>query len=171
MMTPNLKSVAFTGHRTFKMQRGAPSLFDRPESPQALRERLSHLLRGLIEQGYTRFLSGMAEGFDLLAAEAVLALRVEYPNIQLVAVIPFAGQAQHFAPEVRKRYQAVLEQANQTITLSQHYSTDCFHRRNDYLVEQADLLVAYYNGTQGGTAYTVRLANRHGITVINLASA
>lgn len=43
-------------------------------------------VRRLYSLGYRYFLSGMAEGFDLLAAQAVTALKAEYTDIRLIAV-------------------------------------------------------------------------------------
>ena len=74
------KSVAFTGHR----------------SERILQVGMLHLYLDIVSQvrrlyrlGYRYFLSGMAEGFDLLAAQAVTALKAEYTDIRLIAVVPF----------------------------------------------------------------------------------
>ena len=42
--------------------------------------------------GITNFYCGMALGFDMLAAEEVISLKVELPNLKLIAVIPYDGQ-------------------------------------------------------------------------------
>jgi len=44
--------------------------------------------------GYTRFLSGMARGFDLVCSGILLEMKKMAPNyadIELVSVLPFAG--------------------------------------------------------------------------------
>jgi hypothetical protein len=41
--------------------------------------------------------------------------------------------------------------------------------RNDYLVENSSVLVAWFDGQpRGGTAYTVRRARRKGVRIENL---
>ena len=60
MIADSRTSVAFTGHRTY---RGAAA--------DALRRTVGELYA----RGFRNFLSGMAVGFDLAAAEAVLELR------------------------------------------------------------------------------------------------
>ena len=72
------------------------------------------------------------------------------------------------SPADRTRYEAVLERADERILLSPVYHAGCFHVRNDYLVDHASLLLCYYNGTQGGTRYTVRRALKAGLPVVNL---
>lgn len=46
--------------------------------------RLKTILKKLIKQGYTTFVSGMALGADLILAEEVLALRNKYIDIKLI---------------------------------------------------------------------------------------
>ena len=60
-------SVAFTGHRAMNFAAG--------DSTVALCERLDATLRELYARGMRTFYSGMAEGFDLLAARAVRPIR------------------------------------------------------------------------------------------------
>ena len=74
MIADRRTSVAFTGHRTY---RGAAA--------DALRRTVGELYA----RGFRNFLSGMAVGFDLAAAEAVLELRERAPGVRLVAAVPF----------------------------------------------------------------------------------
>jgi uncharacterized phage-like protein YoqJ len=147
-------SVAFTGHQSYDGQ-----------STQVL----CAMLRKLCMTGYDTFLSGMACGFDLAAAEAVLALRQEYPILKLIAVVPFVGQEKKFSETDRARYRTILQAAHQIVTLADSYTKGAYYRRNDYLVEHAGKVVAWYIRRQSGTGYTIRRAQKRGIEVINLA--
>ena len=178
MTDPRPHIVAFSGHRTFKMQ--GDDLFSshsaEEEPADTLAGRLDHQLDLLLAAGYDTFLCGMAEGFDLEAAEAVLRLKGrnrQVPGtasqpIRLIAVIPYQRQAARFSPTDRNRYDAAIRQADERILLSPTYYAGCFHARNDYLVDHASLLLCYYNGTKGGTQYTVHRALKRGVPVINL---
>lgn len=170
-MSEKSKTVAFSGHRSFKMfPSGGGSLFDAPgrHEPAAIAERLRDVVRRLAGEGYTDFLCGMAEGLDLMAAEAVLTVRGEFPGLRLVAVVPFPGQAAGFGAETRETYNRALAAANHSIIVSPEYSADCFHRRNDLLADRSSTLVCYYNGSKGGTQYTVKRALRNGSRIINI---
>ncbi len=160
-MAERSKTVSFSGHRSFK----AGGLFARPDADVG--EWLAGVLREYARQGYTDFLCGMAEGFDLLAGEAVVALRREFPHIRLVAVLPFPEQGRGFAAEVKERYHAVLNAADSVVAVSPRYAVDCFHLRNNYLVDNSSVLVCYYNGAEGGTRYTVRRALRNNLEIRN----
>ena len=146
-------TAAFTGHRTY-----------RGEAAQAL----AALLGDLHAEGYRRFLCGMALGFDMAAAEAVLALRAAHPEVRLVCVVPFAGQDRRFPAVEQERYRRILEAADETVVLRDDYRPDCYARRNDCLTDGASAVVAWYDGSSGGTHYTVRRARRLGLRVLNL---
>lgn len=163
------KTAAFSGHRSFKINNGMQSLFSEMDDPaDTLSARIEHAVRQLCEKGYDTFLCGMAEGFDLMAGEAVLKLAGEFPSIRLLAIIPYPGQASSFDHETREAYDMVLSGAEAQTTICNRYSHDCFHRRNNFLTDNSSALICYYNGSKGGTAYTVRRAMQQGAEIINL---
>lgn len=153
MTTDIATSAAFTGHRTY-MGMAADAL--------------QTVVEELYERGVRTFMSGMAVGFDLAAAETVLALRGRLPELRLVCAVPFAGQQCSFHAVDRERFQRILAAADEVRILSDRYFTGCFLRRDDYLVDHASVIVAWYNGSPGGTHYTVRRARKRSIEVINL---
>ena len=115
------------------------------------------------------FICGMAMGYDLLAAETVLSLQSELPDLRLIAVIPYRGQTERWSDTMKSRYDDILRNANDTVILSEHYYQGCLLRRNDYMVIRSSRLITWYNGNpKGGTFYTCRLAEANGLTVINL---
>ena len=87
-------TAAFTGHRRYD-----------GECDDALRA----VVRELYGWGFRVFWSGMALGFDLAAAEAVLALRGELPGLRLCCAVPFPGQADRFPEADRLRYMRILD--------------------------------------------------------------
>lgn len=122
----------------------------------------------LYEQGARRFLCGMAEGFDLLAGALVAGAKRSLPGVSLTAVIPFPAQAQAFGESHKRLYEQVLGAADDRVVISPAYSRDCFHRRNDYMVEHAQALVCCFDGSPGGTAYTVKAAVKRGLNIYNV---
>ena len=51
--------------------------------------------------------------------------------------------------------------------VSTQYSPSCMHRRDRYMVDHASLLIAAFDGTPGGTRYTVEYAMRRGVSVVD----
>lgn len=146
-------TVAFTGHRSYD---GSAA------------DVLKNTVETLYERGMRTFLCGMAVGFDLAAAEAVIAGRELHRDIRLVAVVPFGEQAMRFNDTDRERFQTILRAADDTLLLSAEYHAGVYAFRNNYLVDHAAVVVAWFDGTSGGTGYTVQRALSRGREVINL---
>ena len=119
-------------------------------------------------RGVTDYYSGMADGTDLFAALAVLDLRESCPDVRLHCILPHQGQCDRWSEPARKRYHAILDHADEIITLSDHYYDGCLLDRNKYLVDVAGYLLAVYDGTRGGTAATVAYARRQGRRMITV---
>ncbi len=160
------KCCAFTGHRPKKFPWG----YDETDSRcVVLKKKLAAEIAKLTENGYTNFFSGMAEGADTWAAQAVLAMKKENPALMLNCILPCEGQADNWSTSAQKRYFSILEQADNIVYVSRKYSKDCMLKRNRYLVDYAACLLAIYNGEwRGGTAMTVRYANKLGREIIIL---
>ncbi len=151
------KTVAFTGYRPEKMP-FTENLAD--PGYIRFRESLRVTLRLLLSRDYTRFVTGMAQGFDTWVAEDVLALRDAFPErgIILHCAVPFPTQAAMWEKADRIRYEGILARADETVTVTPHYNRGAYHARNRYMVDMAEVLVAAYDGKSGGTRYTVEYA-------------
>ena len=117
--------------------------------------KLKKTIKALMEDGVEVFYNGMAMGFDLLAAEQVLALKKKFPNVKLVACIPYYGQENNFSVHDKRRYVKVLKKADEQVLLSEEYYRGCLHQRDRYMVDLADVMVAYCVKDKGGAAYTL----------------
>lgn len=156
------KVCSFTGYRPGKLPFGTHENDPRCyEFKFRLREALTELIRA----GYTRFLSGGAMGMDLIAAELVLDLRKEYPNITLEVVTPCDSQADRWPEAYRIRYARLRREADTLTATSHRYTPDCMMLRNRYLVDRADLILACYDGLPGGTESTLRYAKKCGVPI------
>ena len=152
------QSVAFTGHRNIIGNK-------RPELIVAV----DNALIELYQSGYRNFINGMAMGFDLLAASAVIALKRRFSDVKLIAVVPYRNQSEKFSEYEQKRYQYALQNADEVIVLREKYSNGCLLRRNDYMLAHASGLIAFYDGKpKGGTFYTIRKASESSMPIINL---
>ena len=158
----NALRCAFTGYRPAKMPFG----YDE-QSPLCLdfKKRLRETIEVLVLQGYLHMISGGAQGMDMMAAEAVLDLKAQYPDLTLEIAIPYERQASKWPSEEQARWQRCIDAADMVTVISHEYSKSCFFARNRYMVEQADLLLACFDGKEGGTKMTVEYAHRVGCRV------
>lgn len=144
-------ACALTGHRIL------PADFDE--------KKLSKELENLINEGYTYFYCGMAEGFDLRALKALIELKTRC-SIKIEACVPHRGQENRFSAEMKALYKDLIQQCDETSVFFDNYTEGCFLIRNRYMVDKADCVYAYCKRKNGGTAYTVRYAESKGKKVI-----
>lgn len=157
-------TCSFTGHRPESFS------FGRDErSPECIRikARLAEEIKKMAENGVDTFITGMARGVDMWAAEAVLELKRKLPHLRLIGVIPFHGQHSSWGFFERVRYGYILSRTADNVVLNEEYYRGCFHERNRYMVDNSSHLIAVYNGSdKGGTAYTVNYAKKRGLDVV-----
>ena len=118
----------------------------------------------------TDFYDGGAIGFDMLCAETVIALKGEYKDIKLHMLLPCPSEEQikGWNKSQIARYEQIMQAADTVTVVSDHYSRDCMKRRNERLVELADVCICYCTNPRSGTGQTVRMAREKGIDVTNL---
>lgn len=156
------RRVAFTGYRPQKMPFGFDETDERCID---FKRRLYDTIETLIDQGYKHFISGGALGMDMFAAEAVLQLKAKHPEITLEMVSPFDAQAEKWAPQYQRRHDLLFSQADMVTATGHEYTKSAMFTRNRYLVNNADVLLAAYDGQPGGTQMTVQYAKQMGIQV------
>lgn len=143
-------SAAFTGHRFYDFSQR-----------EFIQERLTSAISEAYDHGIRNFISGFALGIDLMAAQLVQSLKCNLPGISLTAAIPFEGQAERYNIYDKRVYGRLLELADKVIVLSDCYYPRCFLDRDEFMVENASYLIAYYDGREkGGTYYTVKRHER-----------
>jgi uncharacterized phage-like protein YoqJ len=99
-------------------------------------------------------ISGCALGIDQLWMEAGLELGVD-----VIAAIPFKGYDAKWPSQSRTAYAKLLAQCIAMVHVCEPgYSASKLQERNEWMVDNCDLLVAYWNGTPGGTANCLRYA-------------
>ena len=155
---------AITGHRPHKF----PWKYDEADSRcVALKAVLAEQIAALTIAGFTQFLSGMAEATDTWFSLAVLSLREQNPKIKLHCILPCKEQADGWSASSRDRYQSILDRADSIVYVSRAYHRNCMLERNHFLVDHAAALLAVYNGERrGGTAATLRYAQKMGREII-----
>lgn len=107
----NKKTCCVTGHRDIPAERIA-------DVEQALRWEIL----AAIEDGYTRFVSGFAEGTDLMFAALVAEQMESHPELFLEAAIPYAGRMK----TKNKQFHELLLACNGVKVVCREYAPSCF---------------------------------------------
>lgn len=120
-------------------------------------------LRVALQSGFTHLISGMAIGYDIIAAEVALEL-----GFKVWGAIPFRNQVLRYSDHWKIRYLNVYDQicdkqGGWKIIGGAEKSPGCYQRRNIWICEKSRKILAYYNGApRGGTHHTVTHARQLG---------
>ena len=149
-------TCSFSGHRIIS-------------APEKLSAALSEMIKKLSDFGYIWFQSGGALGFDLLAAEAVIALREGGLPVKLRMVLPCRDQSDRWTAAQKEHYNNILSRADEVVCLNESFADGCMHERNRHMAETSSVIIAYMKTAASGTGYTVKFAESIGVKIINLA--
>lgn len=160
------KTVCFTGHRAQKLPWG---FNEKDERCIAMKETLKAEIEEAIAGGYRRFICGMALGFDTICAETLIKLKKKYDDIYLEGAIPCKNQDGNWSKEHKARYKKLLKLLDKVYYVREEYTgAECMLERNRYMVDNSSLIIALFNGNNGGTKYTIDYARQKGLKIILL---
>lgn len=129
--------VTFCGHRDVSQ-------------PDAVRAWLTDCVETLIREGATDFYLGGYGAFDRIAASVVWKMKEKYPDICSVLVIPYLNQEVDTSHYDLTTFPP-LEKVPKRFAIS---------RRNQWMVQVADAVVAYVCHSLGGAATMLEYAQR-----------
>ena len=146
-----------TGHRPG----GFPFSPDDGECRLEYKKRLYEEVQALMEQGYRHFITGMADGVDVDFAIAVLYFKNKFAGVTLEAALPYPRNAYQTNADPMNVKENILSKCDRISVVSDVYYEGCMQKRNCYMVDKADIVLAVWNGTQkGGTWNTIRYARQ-----------
>jgi uncharacterized phage-like protein YoqJ len=154
--------VCFTGHRPDKL--GGHN--EDGVIPRAVKQALRDTIRELItDNPETVFIAGGALGVDMWAAEIVLEL-----GGKLTLAIPHVGQQNIWPVASQHRWLMIFRAAHNVVFCDKgEYATYKMMRRNKYMVDASDLVIAVWNNDkEGGTYNCVSYAIKEQKDMINL---
>lgn len=162
-------TCCFTGHRPQNLHFGFDE--DHPDCIR-IKKTLEKLIVELIKyENTTEFISGMALGVDMWGIEIVLDLKKKLKyrfgkkKLTAHAAIPCRGQDRLWDKPYQDRYKQILISCDSISLLQHEYSHDCMMKRNKYMVDNSDYVIAVWDGKKGGTEKTVKYAQEQEKTV------
>lgn len=149
-----LKTCCFMGHRTLPQDKIEQILI-----------RLNQEVDNLISQGITDLIVGGALGFDQVAAALIVAKKEMGNDIRLIFALPCKNQDKFWDYREKKLYHGLLDEADETIYVSEEYIDGCIQKRDRYMIERSGYCICAPIYETGGTAQTVRYAEKMGAKV------
>lgn len=137
-----MKTCCITGHPEFEK-----------EKEGLICEALKVEIKRAIEEGYTHFMTGLADGVDIMFAEIIVALQKEF-KITLEALLPYPN----FYNKSARRRKLISKCVAVGFTNSE-YVYGCHLQRNLSMVNLSDRVIAVYdNRPKGRTEHTIHYA-------------
>ena len=165
-MCKKIETVCFTGHRPSKL----PGGYDYNSNQNLeLKKRLEDTILYLIFCGAKNFICGGALGVDQMVCELLLDLRDNGCDIKIELAIPFLNQPsrwnktnvilhnRHVSAVDKVTYVDRLPSYNKNLPID-IYRIEKLNIRNEYMVDNSDVVVAVWNGCNGGTAACIKYA-------------
>ena len=147
--------ACFTGHRPEKLTR----------NEKVIKIDLEKEIRQAVADGLNVFITGMARGVDIWAAQIVLQLRGEGYGIRLICACPYDGFETGWSQEWQRQYKEILSEADFVKYICEGYSRSCFQIRNEWMVNHSARVIAVFNGEKSGTKNTIDYAHRQNVPV------
>lgn len=155
-----MAKCCLSGYSTYQLQ------YHEKEDIDKLKNAIKKTLVQTINEGCLHYLCGFDEGTDLIFAECLLELKKQYPNIILESVLPYENQAEKWDEKTREKYYDLLSKCDRETILQSHFDKDCFIKRNRYMVNKSDMLIAVYFDKLSNALFSLNYANHLGKRII-----
>lgn len=164
-----LLTCAITGHRPnrFKWKYN-----ENNNGCKRLKKRMRDQFVLLYEKGVRQFWVGGALGVDMWAGEILLRLKEqpEYSEIKLMVALPFEGHDAGWDERNKNRLVFLIRHSEKVVVVGEkgQIPEKNYRRRNEYMVDQADCLLAVYDNDRSirsGTGMTVNYAQKKKLSI------
>ena len=148
----------FTGHRPNKMDM----------TEEEIKPLLEKAIDDAVAEGYVTFITGMAQGTDIWAAEIVLERKKTNKNLHLICALPHPNFEFKRSMTEKIRFNKIIKKADLVKEINNHYFTGCYQVRNEWMVDRSNLVIAVFNGSKSGTKNTIDYSKKKGVMIVNV---
>ena len=166
LVTDRSVTCCFTGHR----RRDLP--FEGDVSKQGVKNLISTiqlLCAHAYQEGYRTFITGMADGADLMCGSVIMDMMNDrrYKGLELICAMPYEEQRREVTTaESRYIHSLLLDIARAVVITGKRSDSGRYRERNKFMVEHSSAVIAVYKEKPrgSGTLQTINMAKRAGLT-------
>lgn len=152
--------ICVTGHRPNKLY-GYDMTDDRWIT---LKEKFKQIL---LDNNCDEAITGMALGVDTIFAYAVLELKDDGYDIKLHCAVPCRKFSNKWDKYNKAMYRHILHLADTVKLVSEEeYKPYLMQKRNEYMVDHSDKVIAVWDGSKSGTKNCIDYAKKVGKDII-----
>ena len=145
--------ITFCGHSNFSFN-------------DVTKDELKNLLIEKIRKNPTcKFYLGGYGDFDRLCLSVLRELKKEFSNIELLFITPYLDKNYSKLEFAKDYYDAIIFPPIENVPRK-----FAILKRNEWMVNSADLVIAYVTCSWGGAAKTLAYAKRKNVPIYNLSS-
>ena len=145
-------TITFCGHSNFS--------FD-----NTVKEKLKELLLQKIRKNPAcKFYLGGYGDFDSLCLNILKEIKIQFPNIKLLFITPYLDNNYSKLETAKLYYDGIIYPPLENVPRQ-----FCISKRNEWMVNEADFLIAFVKYSWGGAAKTLEYAKRKKVEFFNLA--
>ena len=144
--------ITFCGHSNYS--------FD-----DTVKEKLRDLLLQNIRKNPTcKFYLGGYGNFDSLCLTILKEIKADFPDIELLFITPYLNKEYSKLETAKLYYDGIIYPPLENVL-----PRFCISRRNEWMVDEANLVIAFVKYSWGGAAKTLEYAKRKKVKSFNLA--
>ena len=129
------------------------------------KEKLKQLLIKEIRKNPTcKFYLGGSGDFDSLCLRTLRELKTDFPDIELLFITPYLDKNYSKLELAKYYYDDVIFPPIENVPRK-----FAILKRNEWMVDSADLVIAYVKYSWGGAAKTLEYAKRKKVPIVNVA--
>ena len=145
-------TITFCGHSNFS--------FD-----NTVKEKLRELLLQETRKNHAcKFYLGGYGDFDSLCLSILKELKIQFPNIELLFITPYLDNNYSKLETANLYYDGIIYPPLENVP-----RRFCISKRNEWMVDEADFVIAFVKYSWGGAAKTLEYAKRKKVGFFNLA--
>jgi uncharacterized phage-like protein YoqJ len=144
-----IKVLAITGYKPFEL-----GVFDKNhQGIRYIKKAILKRLVSLVEEGLEWVIISGQLGVELWAAEVVIDMQMEYPDLKLAVITPFLNQEEKWNEANKEQYEAIYFHADYTnsITNKKYESPAQFRLKNRFFIDKSDALLIVYDEEKDGS--------------------
>ena len=143
------KVCSFFGHRNLAGE------------SQKISRILKEVLVDLIEKGTDTFYVGCHGEFDVLASQIAYDLKTDYPQIQVILILCYAGELN----SAKSRFHDFFFPLEVEMTPKRA----CIVKRNRWVIDNSDWIVSFVKYETGGAHSALEYARKHKKQIIEIS--
>ena len=145
-------TITFCGHSNFS--------FD-----NTVKEKLKELfLQEIRKNPACKFYLGGYGDFDSLCLNILKEIKIQFSNIELLFITPYLNNNYSKLETAKLYYDGIIYPPLENVP-----RRFCISKRNEWMVDEADFVIAFVKYSWGGAAKTLEYAKRKKVGFFNLA--